>query len=179
MKVLVVCGSPHKNGTTNALAEAFISGIDLNKHQVEKIQLADKKIAPCKGCDYCKKHDGKCVSGDDMELLNPSILEADVLVFVSPLYYFGFTAQLKAFIDRFYAINAGLHAQTEKKAILLTAGADTDDSAMDGIVANYETMVRYLGWKNIGEICAYGCAVKENLVETSYLEEAKKLGESL
>ena len=59
-----------------------------------------------------------------MEALNPAVLEADVLVFVSPLYYFGFTAQLKTFIDRLYAINGKLRAQIEKKAILLTAGAD-------------------------------------------------------
>lgn len=143
------------------------------------MQRLEKKIAPCKGCNYCKTHKDQCVSKDDMEALNPAILEADVLVFVSPLYYFGFTAQLKTFIDRLYAINGKLRAQTEKKAVLLTAGADKDEWAMEGIVANYETMVRYLGWQSLGKVCALGCAVKENLTETAYLEAAKELAESL
>ena len=51
MKILILCGSPHKNGTTNLLAEALISGIDQSRHEIEKIQLAEKKIAPCLGCE--------------------------------------------------------------------------------------------------------------------------------
>jgi multimeric flavodoxin WrbA len=57
-----------------------------------------------------------------MTELLPKVLDADLVVFVSPIYYFGFSAQLKAFIDRFYAVNVQLRAQTEKKAILLCAG---------------------------------------------------------
>ena len=83
MKILILCGSPHKNGTTNALAEALISGIDQSRHEVEKIQLAEMKIAPCLGCEYCKRNDGVCVQKDDMAALLPSVLAADVIVSVS------------------------------------------------------------------------------------------------
>ena len=179
MKILILCGSPHKNGTTNLLAEALISGIDQSRHEIEKIQLAEKKIAPCLGCEYCKRNDGVCVQKDDMEALLPSLLAADVIVFVSPIYYFGFNAQLKAVIDRFYAVNAQLKLQTEKKAILLTAGGGKEEWIPDGIFANYHTMLRYLNWTSLGQICALGCHVKDQLAQTGCLELAKELGESL
>ena len=179
MKILILCGSPHKNGTTNALAEAFVSGIDRTKHTVETVQLSQKNIAPCLGCEYCRKNNGACVRKDDMEALIPSILEADLIVFVSPIYYFGFNAQLKAVIDRFYAVNAVLRSQTDKKAILLTAGGGQEEWIPDGIFANYHTMLRYLHWTSLGQVCALGCHVKEQLEKTGCLEEALKLGQSL
>ena len=179
MKILILCGSPHKNGTTNVLAEALISGIDQSRHEIQKIQLAEKKIAPCLGCEYCKRNDGVCVQKDDMEALLPSLLAADVIVFVSPIYYFGFNAQLKAVIDRFYAVNAQLKLQTEKKAILLTAGGGKEEWIPDGIFANYHTMLRYLNWTSLGQICALSCHVKDQLAQTTCLEQAKELGRSL
>lgn len=179
MKILILCGSPHKNGTTNALAEALISGIDQDRHEIEKIQLAEKKIAPCLGCEYCKRNDGACVQKDDMAALLPSVLAADVIVFVSPIYYFGFNAQLKAVIDRFYAVNARLKLQTQKKAILLTAGGGKEEWIPDGIFANYHTMLRYLNWTSLGQICALNCHVKDQLAQTTCLEQAKELGRSL
>ena len=179
MKILILCGSPHKNGTTNALAEALISGIDQSRHEIEKIQLAEKKIAPCLGCEYCKRNDGACVQKDDMAALLPTVLAADVIVFVSPIYYFGFNAQLKAVIDRFYAVNARLKLQTQKKAILLTAGGGKEEWIPDGIFANYHTMLRYLNWTSLGQICALSCHVKDQLAQTTCLEQAKELGRSL
>lgn len=179
MKILILCGSPHKNGTTNALADAFISGIDRTRHDIEKIQLSDKTIAPCLGCEYCRQNNGECVRKDDMQNLLPSVLGADVIVFVSPIYYFGFNAQLKAVIDRFYAVNTTLRTQTEKKTVLLTAGGGREEWIPDGIFANYHTMLRYLHWTSLGQICALGCHKKEQLTESGCLEAAEKLGASL
>lgn len=179
MNILILCGSPHKNGTTNALADALISGVDQTKHHVEKVYITEQKIAPCLGCDACRRNGGTCVQKDDMAPLLDAILQADLVVFASPLYYFGFTAQLKAVIDRFYAVNGQLRSQTEKKAILLTAGGGSEEWIMDGILANYRTMLRYLHWTDVGTVCAYGCHVKEQLSKSNCLEEAKKLGESL
>ena len=178
MNILILCGSPHKNGTTNALADAFLSGIDQTRHKIEKVQIAEKKIAPCLGCEYCKNHDGVCIRKDDMEALLPAVLAADVVVFVSPIYYFGFNAQLKAVIDRFYAVNTTLKTHTHKKAILLTAGGGKEAWIPDGIFANYRTMLRYLNWTSAGEVCVLNCHRKEQL-ENIHLDEARKLGASL
>ena len=179
MKILMVYGSPHKKGTTDALAEAFLSGVDQSRHTVQSIWICGKKVAPCMGCEYCKSHDGNCIHQDDMAEFLPAVLGADLVVFVSPLYYFGFSAQMKAFIDRFYAVNGVLRTQTEKKAILLTAGGGKEEWVMDGILANYHTMLRYLHWESLGAVCALSCHVKEHLAETAYPDAARKLGESL
>lgn len=178
MKILVLCGSPHKNGTTNVLAEAFLDGIDTEKHSVEKIWLQGKKTSPCLGCMYCKSHEGNCAVKDDTAEILRAVIEAELIVFVSPLYYFGMTSQLKMVIDRFFAVNDVLR-QKEKKAILLTAGSDTDGWAMDGIRTHYEVMLKYLHWTSVGEICAYGCTTKEMLKATDYPAAAEKLGRSI
>ena len=179
MNILILCGSPHKNGTTNALADAFISGVDMTRHTIEKIQISGKTVAPCLGCEYCRHHDGACVRKDDMQTLIPSILAADLIVFVSPIYYFGFNAQLKAVIDRFYAVNATLKTHTHKKAILLTAGGGKEEWIPDGIFANYNCMLRYLNWTSLGHVCALNCHGKEQLEGSGHPEAAKMLGQSL
>lgn len=179
MKLLMVYGSPHKNGTTKALADAFLSGVDLRKYTVQEIRIADKNIGPCMACEFCKSHDGVCVRRDDMNALYPLLLDADLVVFVTPLYYFGFSAQMKTFIDRFYAVNGQLRVQTRKKAILLTAGGGKEEWIMDGILANYNTMLRYLHWESLGAVCALGCHVKMHLEDTDYPDAARKLGASL
>ena len=179
MNILIVQGSPHKNGTTHAMTEAFLSGVDQTRHAVETIWLGEKKVAPCLGCEYCRNHDGLCVHGDDMAELLPNVLASDLVVFVTPIYYFGFSAQLKAFIDRFYAVNTRLRAQTEKKAILLCAGGGKEEWIPDGILANYHTMLRYLHWESLGNVCALACHVKEHLADSAYPDAARKLGENL
>ena len=179
MKVLILCGSPHKDGTTNKLANAFISGVDLKKHKIEKFYLDSKNIEPCSGCDYCQKNAGMCCKRDDMMELYGSLLTADAVVFASPLYYFGMPAQMKLFIDRFYAINDELRKQTYKKAILLSAGADEDPKVFEAISKHFDIMVDYLNWQPSGKVLALGCAVKEDLEKTTYLEDAKVLAENL
>ena len=179
MNILLVYGSPHKCGTTYTLAEAFLAGVDQNRPCVESVWLGEQKVAPCLGCEYCRSHDGACVHGDAMTQLLPKVLNADLVVFVTPIYYFGFSAQMKAFIDRFYAVNAQLRAQTEKKAMLLCAGGGKEDWIPEGILANYHTMLRYLHWDSLGNVCALSCHVKDQLAETDYPEAARKLGESL
>ena len=82
-------------------------------------------------------------------------------------------------IDRFYAVNARLKLQTQKKAILLTAGGGKEEWIPEGIFANYHTMLRYLNWTSLGQICALNCHVKDQLAQTTCLEQAKELGRSL
>ena len=179
MNILVVYGSPHKYGTTRCLAEAFLAGVDPCAHTIDAVWLGEKKVAPCLGCEYCKSHDGSCIHGDDMPQLLQKVLEADLMVFVSPIYYFGFSAQMKAFIDRFYAVNGQLRVQTGKKAILLCAGGGKEEWIPNGILENYHIMLRYLHWESLGHICALSCHGKEQLAGTAYPDMARKLGESL
>lgn len=178
MKILVLLGSPHKKGTTKVLAEQFSEGAKSAGHTVDMIHTSILKVSPCLGCNACKKDNGKCCFNDDMEMVKEKVLSSDMIVFVSPLYYFGFTTQLKMVIDRFYAFNKELR-EMKKKAILISAGADVDSWAMEGIVANYKTICRYLGWENCGEVLALGCGTPEALDEERHLKEAYLIGRRL
>lgn len=178
MKIVVLTGSPHKKGTSKVLADEFTRGAEEIGHEVFRFNSDFEDVTPCKGCDYCKSHDNQCIKKDAMEDLNPKLLEADLIVFVSPLYYFGFTAQIKTVIDRFYAKNPLLIEQT-KKTILLATSADNKDWTMNALVDNYKNIIKYFDWEDQGIILAKGCGVKEMIDISDYPQKAYELGKSL
>lgn len=104
MKILVLTGSPRKNGNSNTLADNFIKGATEAGHEIVRFDAAQKDVHPCIACNSCGMN-GPCVFKDDFEFVRKHIADADMVVFATPMYYFGFSAQLKTVIDRFYAIN--------------------------------------------------------------------------
>lgn len=98
-KVLIVCGSPRRNGNTSILCDEFMKGAVEARHDVEKILLADKKVNLCTGCGTCVRTK-KCAQKDDMAALLEKMLAADVIVLATPVYFYSMSAQLKVFIDR-------------------------------------------------------------------------------
>ena len=175
MKILVLTGSPHQKGTTSYLADKFCEGAKEAGHEVYRVNTAKTDVKPCLGCDYCRRNDGECVYSDDMKNIVPYLLEADGIVFVSPLYYFGMTAQIKRVIDRFYAVNSKLRNKS-KKAFLISAGSDEDAWAMDGIKTHFKNMCKYLKWERAGELLVLGAAKIEDVEGSLYSQEAKVLG---
>ena len=99
-KVLILSGSPRKNGNSDLLCDEFMRGAAESGNEVEKIRVAGKKIAPCSGCYYCAAHNGECVHKDDMAEILQKMIDADVIVLSSPVYFYSINAQLKAVIDR-------------------------------------------------------------------------------
>lgn len=98
-KVLILSGSPRKGGNSDLLCDEFMRGAMESGNEVEKIRVASKKIAPCSACYYCK-NSGECVHKDDMAEILQKMIDADVLVLASPVYFYSINAQLKAVIDR-------------------------------------------------------------------------------
>lgn len=99
-KVLILSGSPRKSGNSDLLCDEFMRGAQQAGHEVEKIRVAAKKIAPCSACYYCREHGGACVHKDDMAEVLQKMIDADVIVLASPVYFYSIDAQLKAVIDR-------------------------------------------------------------------------------
>ena len=94
MKIAMLTGSAHRHGTTAALADRFQQGALDAGHEVYRFDAAFQEVHPCIGCDKCRRT-GECTfAADDMKLLNPHLLAADAVVFVSPIYYFAINAQL-------------------------------------------------------------------------------------
>ncbi len=177
MKVLMITGSPHKSGTTAILAEQFAKGAEEAGHDVVRFDAAFKKVHPCIACDKCYTDGNGCVFKDDMEELNPDLLTADVIAFVSPIYYYDMNAQIKTVIDRFYANDKALHGN--KKMVIMTSMADDTLKSAEGANTSFTNMAEFLGWEIAGTINAAACWTAENMQQSDYPEQAYKLGKSL
>ncbi|WP_206811953.1 flavodoxin family protein [Paradesulfitobacterium ferrireducens] len=178
MKVLILTGSPHAQGTTALLADQVCVGAQEAGHEVICIGTAKLNIHPCLGCYHCRNYDGQCVYDDDMKQIHSQLLTADAVVLVTPLYYFGMTAQLKRVIDRFFAINSSLR-NTSKRLHLVAACGDNDEWAMDALVVHFQTLCRYLHWQEGEKVLAIGAYTREDLKDSDYPMLARKLGADL
>lgn len=177
MKITALEGSPNKHGSSNLLAESFIKGAMEAGHTVEIIDAAHANLNPCRGC-VCCGYEGPCVQKDDMEKFRNQILSSDMMVFVTPLYYYGMSAQLKTLVDRFCAINSSITAKHMKSA-LITAAWNSDDWTFDALEAHYRTLVKYLSFKDMGMILGYGCGTVPMTERSIYPERAYEFGKSL
>ena len=110
MNILIINGSPHTKGTTALLRDKFQKGAASAGHNITTFHACKEELHPCIGCDYCRTTENGCIYKDGMETLNPLLKNADCVVFVTPLYYFGMSSQMKMVIDRFYANNAALRS---------------------------------------------------------------------
>ena len=98
-RVLILSGSPRKGGNSDLLCDEFARGARQAGHQVEKIYVQDQKIGPCRACYGCRGT-GVCVQKDDMEEILEKMVQADVLVLATPVYFYSMDGQLKTLIDR-------------------------------------------------------------------------------
>lgn len=99
-KVLILSGSPRKGGNSDLLCDRFAAGVSDAGHSVEKIRIAEKDVHPCIACYHCRDNGGECVFRDDMAGILQKMIDADVLVLASPVYFYSVCAQLKSVIDR-------------------------------------------------------------------------------
>ncbi len=176
MKILVLTGSPREHGNSNTLAEHFIKGAREAGHTVDRFDAALKNVHPCVACNSCGM-DGPCVFDDDFSFVRERVIAADLVAFVTPMYYFGISAQLKAVIDRFYAINGSIHRP--KKSVLLMTYANVTERNERPILAHYEELLDYLGWTDVGRVIAPGVWTAGSIARTPFPERAYQLGRSL
>lgn len=99
-KVLILSGSPRKDGNSDLLCSEFMRGAQESGNEVQKIFVRSKKIVPCNACYYCRDHGGKCALNDDMSEILDAMQAADVIVMASPVYFYSIDAQMKIIIDR-------------------------------------------------------------------------------
>ena len=177
MKIVVLQGSPNKKGSTFILADCFRQGAEDAGHTVEMIDVAHAKIHPCTGCIHCG-YEGPCVQKDDVEEIRKNILVADMLVFATPLYYYGMSAQLKTLIDQFCAFNSSMQRK-HMKSVLLTVAWNSDSWTFEALEAHYKTLVRYLNLTDMGMVLGYGCGTPSMTEHSKYPQQAYQLGNRL
>jgi multimeric flavodoxin WrbA len=175
--IVVLSGSPRKDGNTDKLAAAFIEGAKEAGKAVIAFRAADMKIGGCLGCNHCFEEKGVCVQKDEMLQILDALRYADAIVFASPVYYFAVTAQLKLAIDRTYALISD-KAPIKRSALLITCG-DNKHEAADGAVVMYNNIRSYSKWDDAGVIIATGLHEKNDIAGRAELEKAQALGSAI
>jgi multimeric flavodoxin WrbA len=177
--ILVLTGSPRKGGNTDKLADAFIFGAQQAGHTTVKFSTADKNIKGCIACQTCFSKGSACSIPDDFAKLAPLLEKADMVVFASPLYWFTFSAQLKAAIDKFYSFLIGKRPLKIKECALLVCGGGTELNVYDGIIKSYKLIANFLNWKDCGIVIVPGLHDKDEILKTDGLQRAEALGKSI
>lgn len=176
MKITILMGSPNKNGSTSILVDEFVKGAKEAGHKCEVIDVCHANIHPCTGCVACG-YEGPCVQKDDVDMIKTRLLSSDMVVFATPLYYYGMSAQLKIVVDRFCAYNSSLNSRRLKSA-LLTVAWNADDWTFDALTAHYKTLVRYIHFEDQGMVLGYGCGTPSMTRRSRFLKDAYQLGKS-
>lgn len=170
MNILILNGSPHTNGNTMALINAFMEGAESQNHKVTMIPVALKNISGCKACEYCHtKGNGKCIQQDDMQEIYDLLNTTDILVFASPIYYWSWSGQLQSAISRFYPMGA---VKVKKCALLLTSASK---DVYQAPISQYHSILKYFKAENVGIYTCHG----EQSKSEDFLDQVRGFGVSL
>lgn len=175
-KVLILSGSPRKGGNSDILCDEFAKGAAENGHEVEKICVAEKNIGYCRACYACK-NSGICAIKDDMAELLQKIIDADVLVLASPVYFYSIDAQLKAVIDR--TVARWLEVKNKEFYYIVTM-ADEATASADTTLACFRGYADCVdGAEEKGFIIAGGVYEKGTVKDTPAMKQAYEMGKNL
>lgn len=130
-QVLVISTSPRKGGNSDMLADELVRGAQDAGHRVEKIALCDKNIGFCKGCLSCQNTQ-RCVIHDDADVIAQKMLTANVIVFATPIYYYGMSGQMKTMLDRANPLYTSDYQFRD--IYLLATAAEAEEHTVDGAV---------------------------------------------
>ncbi|MDV0446689.1 putative NAD(P)H-dependent FMN-containing oxidoreductase YwqN [Methanosarcinaceae archaeon Ag5] len=173
MKMIGFCGSPRRKGNTEILMQTILDEAESNGFDTEMVYLADADIGFCKACDACHLPSGKCIIDDDMESLVQKMKESDVWVLGTPVYWWGPTAQMKVFIDRWY----GFYSEElfkNKKAILVVPMEDSEEKTASHVVGMFQDSCDYVGLELADIIVAKGVRNKGDVKEKPELMKQAK-----
>jgi len=186
MQITTLLGSAHKKGNTATVLGWVEEELVNLGHAVERIHLNSQTIGGCLGCGKCKEKPDQigCVQKDDAIDVLEKMIAADAVVFSSPVYFWGFTSQIKRLIDRGYALVTNYHrpghtSLMENKRIgLLVTGADAYENNAEGLFDAFDRIAGFLLARKAGELYVGGCTVPAELPE-SVKNQAVDLARSL
>ncbi len=175
-KVLILSGSPRRGGNSDLLCDAFARGATEAGHTVEKIRVAEKHIGYCYACYACRET-GRCVQQDDMAKVLQKMIEADVLVLASPVYFYAIDAQLKAVIDR--TVARWLEVR-DKEFYYIVTMADEEDASADTTLACFRGYAACVeGAVEKGVIIGGGAYEKGEIQGHPAMEQAYTMGRAV
>lgn len=152
-KVLILTASARKNSNSTEMANTFAKIAESKGYTVKIVNTITLNIKPCHGCGMCYKKETPCVFNDDFTQLSPDIINADVIVFATPVYWYNFPTQMKAVIDKFITFAWGKIAVDGKRCALLTCAEEQNASyVFEGISITYDKVTRFMRWESMGKV---------------------------
>jgi multimeric flavodoxin WrbA len=177
MNILALIGSPRKGGNTELVVDAVLEGARSAGHRAEKLFLYKHEIKPCVDCRRCKRDDFRCALTDSMTAIYPRLREADLIVFGTPVYWYGPTAVMKLLVDRLrpFIADRGLAGKRGLVVVPSEEGAECCGPLLDMFTMSF----KYLGMEPAGEILVAAYERGEIAKNPHELERARELGASL
>lgn len=176
-EVLVLSASPRTGGNSDLLCDSFIQGAMEAGYQTEKVRIQQKNINSCLGCEVCKSNGGTCIHKDDMQEILNKMIEKDIIVLATPIYFYSMDGQLKTLIDRTYARFAEMRG---KSFYFIVTGSAPDKSYMETAVAGLQGFVDCVPEaKTNGIIYGVGTSEKGDVKNTKAIEEAYNMGKQI
>ncbi len=177
MKILALIGSPRRGGNTDLLVDQILRGCSSRGDGTEKVRLYDVEIEACLDCRRCKRGDHECALADGMREVYPKLDEADVIVFGTPIYWYGPTGKMKLFIDRLRPYIAS--EKLRGKAGAVVAPSEEGPGCCGPLMEMFRMSFDYLGMEFAGSILARAYEKGEVGEDAEEMNRAYELGRSL
>ncbi len=178
MKILGVVGSPRRNGNTHILVSKILEGAKGAGSSTDLLFLGDLKIQECDGCHACWRGT-PCPKHDDMNAVYSKIIESDAIIFGTPVYWYGPTALMKAFIDRLVYFNCPENRAKirGKLAAVAIPHEEASPHAADLLTAFFERCFQYLEMNYVGGVTVGGVTRRGDIKnKTDRLNAAHRFG---
>lgn len=176
-KIVVITGSPRKQGNSFAMTEAFIRAAGTKGHTVTRFDAAMRNVGGCRACETCFKTGKACSFDDDFNVLAPAILEADAVVFSMPVYWYSIPAQIKGVIDRLFSFVVGGKDIAGKECALIACCEENDMSVFDGVRVPLERSAALMKWDMVGEVLIPGVLKIGDIENTDGCKQAAALAD--
>jgi multimeric flavodoxin WrbA len=158
VRVLAVAGSPRRGGNTDVMVAEALRGAEEAGGRTRKFRVADLRIAPCRACMTCLRTK-RCAQRDDMDRLLGPMAQSAVWILGTPVYWWGPSAQFKAFVDRWFGAVRGFSFKGKKVVLLLPLGDDSPATAKHA-VGMLKTALRYTGARVAATVLGLGLGDK-------------------
>ncbi len=178
-KILVITGSPRKNGNSFAMTEAFIKASEEKGNQVIRFNASEMNLGGCRACETCFKSGKACSFDDDFNTIAPHILEADAIVFATPVYWYSIPSQIKCIIDKIYSFCVAGKDISNKEGALIACCEEDDITVLDGVKIPVERTASLLKWKMAGEVLIPGVLNTGDIDNTDGCKQAAALADKI
>lgn len=176
-RVLIISSSPRRHGNSDRLCDEFMRGAQESGNEVDKIVLGDYHINYCTGCSVCSMYGKPCPQKDDAAALVQKMIDADVIVMATPVYFYTMSAQMKTLIDRTCARYLEIK---NKEFYFIVAAAETDKSMMERTIDGFRGFLDCLeNPKECGVVYGVGAWKVGEIDDKPAMKEAYEMGRKL